>query len=370
MISGYSKYFNTASISPMMPHVRVAIDAFLDRYMTADFAYYEELQKLSSSIRTNAAQIVGANADDMAMFPNSASAVSAIMMGYPFEDGDHIIVVENDFPSVSLPLTSLRKEKQLQVTILDQGSFYKDPVGVLKAAITPQTRLFASSYVGYMSGMSIPLQEISALCQQHHVHFIVDATQAVVVLPIQCNDWGLDAVIFSTYKWMQAPIGVALGAISPKFRSLLSPSVAGWLSTADTTQMMTIDAPFSKTASMFEPGGRAILAMIGLEASLTFLTKTGLETIRQKAWENSRSLLTALAKRGFKIFCNKDLEQCSGIVSVDCAPEMDGLFDYLLSKGYRLTSRQGLLRFSVYYFHQEEDVLALLSEIDAFLASK
>ena len=354
----------------MMPHVRLAVDVFLDRYMTADFVYFDDLQQLSVSIRKSAAQILGSNESDIAMFPNSASAFSAIMMGYPFKKGDQVILVDGDFPSVTLPFSSLRKDLGVDIVVLEQRAFYQDPIGVLAAAMTDRTRCFVSSFVGYMSGVSIPLETISVLCKGRGVHFFVDATQGAGVLPIEVAQWGLDAVIVSPYKWLQAPIGVAIGAISAELRAILAPISAGWLSTEAPKQMITMDAPFSRTASSFEPGGRAILSMVGLEASLRYFLETGLESIRETTYNLRRLLQDAFKERGFELYCDPLETERSGIISIKVTPDLDGLFEALLAKGYRTTLRLGVLRFSVYYMHTETDVMQLISEIDGFLSSK
>ena len=352
----------------MMPEVRHAIDQFLDRSMMADFKYYDLMQTVSSSIRSQAATLLGGTAQNLALFPNSATAFSTLMMAYPFLDQDHVIVVENDFPSTSLSFTVLRKEKQLLVTVLAQAEFYKDPVGCLKAAITPKTRCFASSFVGYMSGFSIPLKEISELCQLKGVHFFCDATQGAGVLPIESTQLGLSAVVASSYKWLRAPVGVAIALLSEELQSLLHPVSAGWLSSNDPSEMVAVDAHFSNTAKSFESGGRPLMASIGLEAALTTLHAYGFSTIQEETAVLSRYLYRALNSRGYSIFYDSGEKTLSGIISIILTEKENGLFEYLLSKGYRVTQRFGLLRFSVYYFHSTHDVNCLLDEMERFYA--
>ena len=359
-----NRYVNYASISPILAEVRQAIDRFLDRYMMADFHYYTTLCELSDRIRYRYAELVGASAEDIALFPNSALALSTVMMGFPFEQGDNVIIVEGDFPSTSLPFTKLRRDAQIHLTVIEQAAFYADPVGTLAAAISPKTRCFVTSSVGYMSGVALPLKALAATCHQSGVKIIVDGTQGVGVRPVECDNWGIDFMVASSYKWLMAPLGVALSVISKDLQKMLQPTAAGWLSVEEPGSMLSVNAPFASSARRFEPGGRPILAMVGLDRALEYIMAVGPDEISEKTLVLTRYLYAELKHNGYTLPFLQTEDTASGIVSIAVPEHGEQLFEALKAKGFRTTYRLGMLRFSPYFQHQKKDIDALLAVLN------
>ena len=153
--------------------------------------------------------------------------------------------------------------------------------------------------------------------------------------------------------------------LSESLRKELDPTVAGWLSVAEPTQMLTNHAVLSDTASVFEPGGRSLLSLIGFEASLRYLSSHGFDVISDTTISNVEYFVSCLELLG--LTCPPK-EQLAGIISLPIQGLLQGLDAVLIEKGYRFTVRQNKLRFSVYYYHSRSDIDHLISDIASFLS--
>ena len=65
------------------------------------------------------------------------------------------------------------------------------------------------------TGVLQPIQELGTLCRKYHALFIVDAVTSLGGLPVQVDQWGIDACYSATQKCLSCPPGVAPLTLSP-----------------------------------------------------------------------------------------------------------------------------------------------------------
>jgi len=349
-------YLNHASISPYLPGTKNAMSEFLDQRESNSVRYYPLLVSLSEDIKTSIGQIIDASPHQLSIQPNTATSMSILANGMSWTPSDEIILLEDDFPSTTLPFVALRDRAGVKVTMIPYQDFLASPEQSLLKTITKNTRMIVLSYVGFMSGVRHPIELISKICQQNNILLAVDGTQGIGLLPLSVRTIPIDFLAVSTYKWLMCPMGCAFFYISDQLMDQVQPSIIGWLSINDPARMTSSHIDWATDATKYENGGKPLLALVGARESLRYIIKIGLDSINARTISLANALRNGLEERGFDLFQpNNDAAQ-SGIVTIKASSFGKRLYDYLDKKNIIVTYRNNMLRFSP-HFYQDEDII-------------
>lgn len=365
MLDRTKLYLNHASIYPLQTHVKQAIASFMDEWQVVDFVYYQRLMRLSQSIRESISTLINCKPNLIALTPNTASSISVLMNGLAWKAGDEIILMENDFPSVTLASVPL-KEKGVVLRTLNEVAFLKDPVGQLDAILNEKTRLVCISLVGFTSGFPIPVEDIAQACKQNNTLLAVDGTQAIGAINFDFVQSKVDFLAVSTYKWLMCPLGTSFFVCSDALFQKIKPSMIGWLSVENPQEMKTQELNFAESARRFESGGKPILSLVGTKASLDFILSKGLDTFIKPTQQRVKQLYEGLTDLGYSCMYDGKLTGFSGIVSVDACDFGDQLKAYLDQHHIMTTHRLGKIRFSPGYYQTEADINYLFDCLKQF----
>src|SRR5262249_58411888 len=110
--------------------------------------------------------------------------------------------------------------------------------------------------------------------------------------------WGVDALVCSGYKWLSAPSGVALLAITGNLAAA-TPVIVGWKGSATPFDFTPQELSLAADARRFELSTMSYSAAIGLLTSIKLLTRVGLTAIS----EHARRLAADLAEQAAPLGC-------------------------------------------------------------------
>ena len=225
--------------------------------------------------------------------------------------------------------------------------------------------LVVVSQVSNVCGLIAPVQELAVLAKQFNANVVVDASQACGVIDIALNY--IDYYVFAVHITLLGPFGAA-GFICRK-NSSLKPLLFGGTGVDSANREMPRSIP-----ERFEAGSINIMAIAGLNFSLKWILKTGIEKIRAQENERFVSLINILRQYDEVSFVGQT-ENASAILSTQFegyAPnEMGRIFnDFGISvrtglhcapEAHRFlgTFPEGTVRFSVSYFTNDEDLSLL-----------
>src|SRR2546423_3253177 len=136
------------------------------------------------------AQLIGADPDEIAWMPNTATAISLIAHSLPWREGDNVVTTDEQFPANVYPWLEL--EQHGVQTHLVRRQDGRVPLDRLAAQIDARTRLVAVSWVEFNSGFRQDLAALSALCHERDALLLVDAIQGLGGLQAQVHEWGVD----------------------------------------------------------------------------------------------------------------------------------------------------------------------------------
>jgi selenocysteine lyase/cysteine desulfurase len=180
--------------------------------------WIDDWDAIAEDCRATFASLIGASASEIALEPAVSVVVAAIAAS--LGPGDEVVVPENEFTSVLYPLLVAERcgVRVIQV-----------PLACLPAAINANTTLVATSLVQMQTGLAAPLPGIVAAARRHGTRILIDATQAVPMMPsLRTHIRDIDYLVCSGYKHLLCPRGVAFLYVRTSSWDTFPPIAAGW----------------------------------------------------------------------------------------------------------------------------------------------
>lgn len=186
-----------------------------------------------------------------------------------FFNKGHIITTANDHNSVLRPLYLRDGDLDLTIIPVDKdGNFEYE---LLERAFRPDTLAVITTGASNVTGNLMDIQRIGTIAHEHNALFILDAAQVAGLIPIDMENFNIDILCFTGHKELFAPQGT--GGIV--LREGLHPvpvkvGGSGFYSFAKNHPDMM--------PNVFEAGTANVHGIAGLNASVDWILKNGLDT--------------------------------------------------------------------------------------------
>ena len=141
-------------------------------------------------------------------------------------DGE-VILVPSDFPSVTYPWLAARERSGMRIRWVPDDAA-TDLTLSLVEAISERTTVLCVSAVQFATGTQVDVAALVVRARSAGARVVVDVTQMAGAAPVTMSRWGADALVCSGYKWLSAPGGVALLAVTEDLAAVIPPLV-GWM---------------------------------------------------------------------------------------------------------------------------------------------
>lgn len=234
--------------------------------------------------------------------------------------------------------------------------------------------LLVLSHASNVIGLIAPVKELCVLAKNYGAVTAVDMAQTAGLVDLNLGLEVFDFAVFAGHKTLYGPTGLSGFLMKPDFP--LPPVLFGGTGYDSANQDMPNSLP-----ERYEMGTINISGMAGLNAALQWIEETTMEVIRQREQENRERLLSIINEYSFlTIVGNRPDQNYVGIVSClmdDISSDSaGGIFeerDIAVRTGLQCaplahqflgTYPAGTIRFSVNYFTNEEDFLALKKALD------
>ena len=356
-------HLNTATCGPMpSTAVRAMTEHFATRVESGSFRFLTCFDRLDL-IRSKLARLIGAEADDIGFCPNAGTALSWLLHGIRWKEGDEILALDHEFPNnLYAPLLLDAKGVRFRPVPSPSGPFDSD---YLLDALGSRTRLVILSSVNYSNGMRAPLTDLAPELRRRGVLLCVDATQSVGVLCHDVRTAPADFLFVHGYKWMLGPAGSGFFYAPSETRKWLAPTVVSWRSHKEWrnhAQLHHGRPELVGDAAMYEGGVQAFGLLFALEASLDLILECGPAAIEKRALRLARETRELLASHGARDVVTEGRADDSQIVTASI-PGRDpaALCEALDERRVAVSARKGNLRVSLHFFNNRED-LGRLSE--------
>lgn len=217
-IPGDVAYLNCSNISPQLKSVTAAgleavrIKSTPWTLTSANwFSSAEELRSL-------AARVLGTVDDAVALVPAVSYGMAIAAANITISPGKSIIILAEDFPSnVYTWREAARRSNAHVVTVQrDPDTGWTD--GVLRA-INERTAVVCVPQCHWMDGGVIDLVRVSERTRQVGAALVIDASQALGVVPMDLQRIQPDFLVAVGYKWLLGPYGLGYLYAAPKWHN-------------------------------------------------------------------------------------------------------------------------------------------------------
>ena len=323
---------NNGTLGPMPKPVFNTLTRYFRVQMTNPYDGYNYLPTFREAVRAKLAAFINASPEEVALTSNTTEGLNLVINGLDLKEGDDVLISNFEHPGHIGPWKLKEKRAGVKVKEVALGVTTKsvdEIVGTFAAAITPRTRMISISHTVFITGLIMPLKELSRLAHDKGLLIMADSAHGIGMLDLDMNALGIDFFASSPYKWLGAPTGVGLLYVKKEVLDKVWPTIvsSGWDST--------------KGAAKLDPQGQRTDALLfALDEALNFQNRIGKSRIERRIKVLAGRLKQELAKTpGVKLHTPVDPYLSAGLTAFSMTgAEPAKLVDYLREK-YNLVVR-------------------------------
>jgi len=355
-VTKHTIYVNHAAVSPYSEWVKKEMENYISQRgddRVEDFISWVEKR---DQVRRKIAQLIRAETDNIAFVKNTSEGLSILASGLEWKPGDHIILMDNEFPANIYPFLNLRKFGVEIDFVKNQKGFIK--IEDIKKAINKKTRLLSISFVGFLNGFKHDLVSIGEICKKNQIIFCVDGIQGIGALGIDVGRCQIDFLANGAHKWLMSPQGAGFIYLNENLLKRINLSHVGWLSVKDSWNFFDYDLNLIDNAQRFEIATENWLGIYGMNGALDLFSKIGFKRIEGKVLAVTDRLIEHLQQLDVKIFSSLEKQHRSGIVSfmLKEREKTKNLFQTLMNEKIWCSLREGLIRISPHIYNNAEEM--------------
>lgn len=343
-------FLDHAAVAPLSRRAQEAMAAWAaDMTLNGD-VNLGTWQRRVEEVRGLFGRLLNADPLDVAFVKNTSEGVGIVAEGYPWREGDNVVIAAEEYPANVYPWLNLAHRGVSVRMVPSRGN--RIEIDDLRAALDVHTRLVSLSFVEFASGFRNDLEKIGSLCRERGIHFFVDAIQGLGVLPFDLGRLPIDFLAADGHKWLLGPEGAGIFWIRRDLVDFLHPVGVGWNSVVGALDFSRIDFRLKPNAGRWESGTLNVAGIVGLGASLELLLETGIDAIEERVLALTDHLCARAERAGLTVFSSRRPEERSGIVSlVVPGTEPRELVRRCRQEGIAINQRGGRLRISPHCYN-------------------
>jgi len=313
-------YLDNAATSQKPKAVIDAIDRYYHEYNAnvhrGIHRLSEEATVAFEQSREEFARFIGAKAAKEIIFVrNATEALNLVALSWAranLKSGDRILLTEMEHHSNIVPWQMLAKEKGLRidyVEIRDDGIVNWEN---FERLIKGSPKVLSLAHVSNALGTINPVKQMAREAHKVGATVIVDAAQSVPHMPVDVADLECDFLAASGHK-MLAPTGIGMLYGRQDLLDHMEPLMGGG---EMIKEVHLQDARWNDLPWKFEAGTPNIEGAIGLGAAVDYLTKLGMQNVREHEKDITRYAIERLAGvKGLVLYGTKEIEKRGAVIS-------------------------------------------------------
>lgn len=318
---------------------------------------------------------------NIAFTMNITESLNMILKGF-LKPGDHVIVTSMEHNAVMRPLSSLIHTGVKVDRALCSASGTLNP-SEIENLIKPETKMVVMTHASNVCGTIMPAVEVGKICKKNNIYFVLDTAQTAGLLDIDFEKFNLSGLAFTGHKGLLGPQGLGGLMLSTELENLVSPLIEG-----GTGSMSESECQPDYMPDKFESGTLNIPGIYGLNASLKYLKKTGINAIYETEMDLTERFINGVLNiEGINLSGLPQREGRVAVVSLDFCKFDNSEIALKLDKEFGIMTRVGLhcapsahktlktfpkgtVRFSFSHFTTYDDIDYIISSINKIIKSK
>ena len=355
-------YLAHAAVSPLPAGVADSVG----RYVTS--SQKDDQEKAAGNVeeatRLLAAQFLGVPGAEVALLGPTSNALSLVAMGFPFDEGDNVVIYRDDYPSNVYPWLSLRG-RGVEVRSVQAPSLGRIGIDQILAEVDSRTRLVALASCHFLSGVRLDLDEIGAALRMRGIAFCVDGIQSLGAFPLSLEY--VDFMAADAHKWLLGPCAAGVLYVRRAWQDRLGVSQWGWHNVACPGFVAQDELQIRDDAARYEAGTANLMGLVGLQAAMRLLLHFGVERIGRELLQKRTFLREGLLRAGYSVLGDGNSETClGGMISATRQDlDMEKVFTRLAEARIHASLRhdregRAWLRFSPHFYNSRDELTTAL----------
>lgn len=314
----------------------------------------------------------GKNPKEIVFTNNSTESLNTALKGI-LKPGDHVVTTMLEHNSVLRPLYEL-EEQGVRLTIIKSNKEGTISYREMEEAVDQDTKMIVCTNGSNLTGNVVDIRRVGEIARRYGLIFVVDASQTAGVFPIDVQATNIDVLCFTGHKSLLGPQGT--GGMWVRKGVSIRPLKTGGSGIDTYNRHHPKEMPTALEAGTLNGHGIA-----GLGAALSYLEKTGIDTIRAKEQELMWEFYEAVKEiEGVKVYGDFSSPERCPIVTLNIWDyDSSEVSDELLT-AYGISTRpgahcaplmhkalgtveQGAVRFSFSHYNTKEEVEAAVNAI-------
>ena len=168
---------------------------------------------IAAAAKKDLAAFLGVSDEEIIITRNATEALNIAIQGYPFKQGDEVVLNQLDYFSMIETFRMLEKRGEIQVKEFEMpllpGS--EDAIVELyRKLITDKTRVILLTHVSNINGLIIPVAKIATMAKERGVDVITDSAHALGQIKFSVKELNSDFVGMNLHKWIGNPVGAGI----------------------------------------------------------------------------------------------------------------------------------------------------------------
>jgi isopenicillin-N epimerase len=240
-----------------------------------------DLEDLLDWTRSEIGAFMTAEADDLALMPNSTSGVNTVLRSLRFEKGDEILATDHAYNSCLNAVRFVASGASAKVVLARIPFPIASPdeaFDAIMAAVTPRTRLAMIEHVTSPTALVLPIERLVPALAEKGIDVLVDGAHGPGMAPVKLRDLAPAYYVGSLHKWVCAPKGSAFLYVRRDRQALIKPlSISSgsndsrvdrskfrlefdWNGTFDPSAWLTVPAAIDGLGEMLPGGWPVVIA--------------------------------------------------------------------------------------------------------------
>ena len=362
-------YLNNASTSRMPRSSILAMSDFLVRYNelgpdseASDIYVKERLTNLRKEI----SELIKCRPEEVILTQSVTDGINFVANGLKLNPNSNIVIrgSTHEHPANHYPWVRAGQRVELRNLPIDETGYFE--LDSFKNIIDERTGLVALSHALFNTGAIIPVEEIGKILSEKNIPYFVDAAQTVgCISDVDVNKINCNFMSFNGSKWLCGPMGMGIFYCRRDSSDLIEPlQVGGESAIFHENKIVHKELP-----ARFQAGFRNWSGVACLEASVNYLKKIGMQTIRERNIMLANLLHEEISKiNGAVLYGPEEKEKRTSIVSFSIQDKDSKTLVARLEKeniilAVRDIFSKKIVRASPHFFNTESEIQTVVDAI-------
>jgi selenocysteine lyase/cysteine desulfurase len=312
-------------------------------------------------VRARVASFVGALPEEIALTRSTTEGMNIFAHGLDWKAGDEVVYCSHEHGGGTGPYKTLEKRLGIRMVIVNVPSppeSVDQILDIFEKAVTPRTRAIMVSHITYVTGLVMPVKELTELAHRRGLLISVDGAHPLGMMDLNLHELGCDHYAAAGQKWLLCGTGTGVCYMKRDVMDRIWP-------------LMGDPGEPKEGAKKYESfGQRDVPSVLGMAAALELQTVIGKQNIEARDRALSTRLREGLKEiPGVKLWTSTDPRLSAGLTLFSVRDlKMEAVQKAIMARDriFVRTMTTGALnavRAATHIYNMPEDVDRLLASV-------